>query len=126
VLPDFMEAPVTRATRLLTAVELLLEQEGMYRRSGLADLMLATRQRAEPLVQQLALLAGAYGVTGLDDRVRLLLERNDEHARWLQIKMAELGAEIQRLEGARQRAAQLMPAYAGLNSRLESRFQAAG
>jgi hypothetical protein len=65
-------------------------------------------------------------VTGLDERVRAILERNDEHARCLQVKMAELGAEIQRLEGARQRVAQLLPAYAGVNARLWPRFEAAG
>jgi hypothetical protein len=121
-----MEAPATRAHRLLTALELLLTQEGRYRQAGLDELMLATRQRAEPLVQQLAMLAGACGVTGLDERVRAILERNDEHARCLQVKMAELGAEIQRLEGARQRVAQLLPAYAGVNARLWPRFEAAG
>ncbi len=121
-----MEAPVTRATRLLTALELLLTQEGRYREAGLDDLMLATRQRAEPLVQQLAMFARTCGVTGLDERVRLMLKRNDEHAHCLQIKLAELGAEIQRLDGARQRVAQLRPAYTGVNTRLGPRFEAAG
>jgi two-component SAPR family response regulator len=122
-----METPREFATRLLTVLDELVEQEGMYLRGGYYDLAVESRQRAEPFVQQLVGLAADAAIAAeFRPRVTTVLERSAEHAALLQGKLADLALEIRRTDQARHRAAQVAPAY-GSSPRAElPRFQAAG
>ncbi len=120
-----MEAPALTAARLLRALEELVAQEGMYLRGGYYDIAAETRQRAEPLVQQLVALADLPGVRELAPQVAGLQERSAQHAAFLQEKLVALGAEIRRADQARYQTAQLAPAYAHAADAVP-RFQAAG
>src|SRR5882672_8490972 len=121
-----METPVQTADRLLTALEDLTEQEGMYLRGGYYDVAAETRQRAEPLVRQLTSLAGANGVDELRPRVAAMLTRSDRHAAFLREKLAELGVQMRHTDQARHRVARVAPAYSRPPGAALPRFQAAG
>lgn len=115
-----------KATRLLTSLEQMTDQEGMYLRGGFYDLAVAVRQRADPLVRLLVELAGRPEVSGLRDRAIALVSQSDGHAVFLQSKMQELGQEIRRTDQARFRTAQLAPAYTQATEIAAARFEAAG
>lgn len=121
-----MEQPSQKASRLLTALEEMVEQEGMYLRGGFYDLAVELRQRTDPLVQDLAGLAGAPGVDELRPRVAAVLGRSACHDALLAMKMTELSDEIHRIDQARHRTAQVAPAYAAAPAPALPRFQAAG
>jgi hypothetical protein len=121
-----METPVQMAARLLAALTELIDQEGMYLRGGYFDLAAETRQRADPLVRQLAKMADVPGVGAYRPQVDAVLKRSARHATFLQEKLEELGAEIRRIDQARHRAAQVAPAYAHTRDVVTPRFQAAG
>ena len=124
-----MEVPRETVARLLAALDTLVEQEGMYLRGGYYDLSAETRQRADPLVQRLVALAADPAVADeFRPRVTAVLERSAGHAEFLRGKLEDLAAEIRGTDQARQRAAQIAPAYAPALPRAAviSRFQAAG
>lgn len=121
-----METPLQEATRLLSALDELVDQEGMYLRGGYYDLAVETRDRADPLVRRLVQLDGPPELMVLRPQLEAVLAKSTVHATLLQQKMSELRAEIQRTEQARHRNAQMRPAY-GRNPALAApRFQAAG
>jgi len=121
-----METPDQAAARLLTALEDLIEQEGMYLRGGYYDLAAETRDRASPLVQQICATARLPDVGDYRPRIDALLTRSAGHAAFLADKLKELGAEIRRTDQARFRAMQMVPAYARSAGAAAPRFQAAG
>ncbi len=121
-----METPVQMAARLLTALDELTEQEGMYLRGGYYDLAVETRQRAEPLVRRLTGMAGLPALGELRSQVAAVLEHSERHAAFLREKLEELGAEIRRIDQARHRVAQVAPAYSRSPGAGTPHFQAAG
>jgi hypothetical protein len=106
-----METPARKASRLLLALDELIAQEGMYLRAGYFDLAVETRERAEPLVQELVAMADMPGVSDYRPQVKALLENSDRHAAFIQEKLKELGAEIRRTDQALHLAHQMVPAY---------------
>jgi hypothetical protein len=98
----------------------------MYLRGGYYDLALETRQRADPLVQQLVTLASEPNLEDFRPQVAAVLERSASHGAFMQEKLNELAAEIQRTNQARQRTAQVAPIYAGAPPLAVPRFEAAG
>lgn len=120
-----METPALKAARLLGALDEMVEQEGMYLRGGYYDLAGEIRQRAEPLVQMLVGLAGQPGVSALGSQVTALVERSDRHAAFMRDKLQELDQEIQRIDQARFRTAQVAPAYTQAAEAIAPRFEAA-
>ena len=121
-----METPAQTATRLLGALQELTGQEGMYLRGGYYDLAADVRRRTAPLVEQLAALAGQPGLPDVRAEVRALVELSERHAAFMREKMSELGAEIRRTDQARQRVAQVVPAYGQPAAPAPKRFAAAG
>jgi len=121
-----MEAPVQTAARLLGALDELIDREGNFLRGGDYQQALQIRERSEPIVSALVRLAYAPGVSGFRPQVAAAIGRSAQHAAFLQEKMAQAGAEIQRLTIAHHRAAQLAPAYAPVPFGARPRFQAAG
>lgn len=121
-----METPNEFAARLFTALEELVGQEGMYLRGGHYDLAVESRQRAEPLVQQLTRLADEPGLTNFRPRIDFVLKLSAGHAAFLQEKLVEFAGEIRRIDQARHRTTQVAPAYAGSPRLNPPRFQATG
>jgi len=124
-----MEAPRETAARLLAALDMLVEQEGMYLRGGYYDLSVETRQRAEPIVQHLATLAADPALADeFRPRITAITERSAIHAEFLRGKLVDLATEIRGNDQARQRVAQVAPAYAPAAPRMgvAPRFLAAG
>lgn len=121
-----METPTQFAARLFTALAELVEQEGMYLRGGYYDLALETRQRADPLVQQLVTLASEPSLGDFRLQVTAVLERSASHGAFMQGKLTEIATEIRRTNQARQRTAQVAPIYAGAAPLAAARFEAAG
>ena len=121
-----MESPVQHAARLLVALNELIDQEGMYLRGGSYDLAADIRERTAPIVRQLVELSGLPGVSDFRVQVAAVVERSARHSALLQERMVELGAEIRRTDQARQRAAQLAPAYVRSPDVIVPRFLAAG
>ncbi|MBI2815130.1 MAG: hypothetical protein HYX71_12695 [Opitutae bacterium] len=107
-----METAAQLASRLLTALQELVDREGIFLRGGYYDLAAETRGRADPLIRQLVELAGQPGLEAHQRRVAALQARSAEHEAFISGKMAELSAELRRIELARHRAAHAAPAYA--------------
>ncbi len=121
-----METPGQTAARLLTVLEELIEQEGRFLRGGHYDLAVETRARAAPFVQRLCATADLPDVAALRPRIDVLIELSGRHAALLQDQLAEIAEEIRRTDQARQRAGQVVPAYARAARRAAPRFLAAG
>ncbi len=121
-----METPVQQTARLLIALNELIEQEGVHLRADHFDLVGDIRQRTDPIVRQLVALAGLPGVAEFRLQVIAVVERSSHHARLLQARMEELGAEIRRTDQARHRAAQLAPIYVRSPGAAVPQFLAAG
>ncbi len=121
-----METPGQKASRLLVALDELVAQEGMYLRAGYFDLAVETRERAEPLVQELVAMADLAGVSDYQPRVRALLECSDRHAAFIQEKLTELGTEIRRTDQALHLAHHMVPAYARSDTAVVPRLLATG
>ena len=121
-----METQIQTAARLLTALDELIEQEGVCLHGGYYDLALQARQRSAPIVTELVRLADVPGVNDFRPRVAAAVGRSALHAAFLQEKLKEVGAEIRRVNQARHRAAQLAPAYVRPPSVIVPRFVAAG
>jgi hypothetical protein len=121
-----METPIQESSRMLQALEELIEQEGMYLRGGYYDLAVQVRDRAAPLVQRLIQLDGQTEVATLRPRVDVLLAKSTVHATFLSQKMSELKAEIDHIERVRHRNARMRPAYGRVPSLVPSGFQATG
>ncbi len=120
------ESPCQFAARLFTALEELVEQEGMYLRGGFFDLVVDSRRRSAPLVKQLGVLAREPGMADFAPQVAALLERCAIHDAFLQGKMLELTLEIRRIDQARHRTSRVAPAYASFAREAAPQFQAAG
>lgn len=120
-----METATHQAARLLLALEELVEQEGIFLRGGYYDLAAEIRNRAAPLVDQLAGLAGQPGIDSYQPRVAALQTRSAEHADFISRKMIELTVELRRIDEARHRASQVAPAYTRSLDRGTPRWSAA-
>ena len=121
-----METPVQTANRLLQAIAMLTEQEGMYLHAGYFDLAVTARRRATPLVERMVELARASGLAELQPRVDELLRDSEKNATLLCQRMAEVKDELRRIREARQRVAQIAPAYTRPSGEPAARFAAAG
>ncbi len=111
---------------MLAALDELIAQEGMYLRGGYFDLAMETRERAEPLVQQLVAMAEMSGVTDYIPQVMALVERSDQHSAFIDGKLQELGAEIRRIDQAHHTAQQVVPYARSTGQPAPSRFLATG
>lgn len=120
-----METSAQQAARLLIAVEELADRESTFLRGGYYDLATESRERTEPLVQQLIRLAGQPGLDAYQPSVTALQARNAENDAFLSGKMTELAIELRRIEEARQRATRMAPAYSHATDHPSVRWQAA-
>jgi hypothetical protein len=120
-----VETPLQLATRLVAALDELIAQEGTCLRSGCYELAIETRQRAAPIVQRLVSLADQPGMKNFRTQLAGVFAQSAKHGDFLQEKMTDLTAEISRLDRARRRTDQVLPAYAGIPE-TTPRFQAAG
>jgi hypothetical protein len=103
---------ISKARRLLAALDELAGTEEILLGAGQGGRALAAHQRAAPLLAELIPLIGDPAVTAaLQPRLAAWLERRRENwrrARQLRTRLLEEGA---RIAGARMRLARLLPAY---------------
>jgi len=103
---------ITKARRLLAALDEWAQTEELLLGSGQGSRALAAHQRAAPLLSELMPLIADPAVTAaLQPRLTAWLERRRENwrrARQLRTRLLEEG---ERIAGARMRLARLLPAY---------------
>ncbi|MCM2274847.1 MAG: hypothetical protein NDI75_08665 [Candidatus Didemnitutus sp.] len=123
-----MSERLQRARRLLLALDELAGQEAVLLRS--LDLVEALRiaERAGPLVDEVCALAAEPDVAELRGEVQVLVERRRRNAALLDVHLARVQGEIQRVDEARRRLHRTAPAYqrsAGGDTPGESRLNTA-
>jgi hypothetical protein len=120
-----METPLQTATRLLTALEDLTAQESVLLRTLDFVDAVALQERAAPLVDQLAVLAGNPEVARLRGQVAAIVDKRQQSRHFLDAQLARLQSELRRIDEARSRLSRVAPAYVvppqrAVNSRLNT------
>ena len=105
-----MATPAETCARLLGALEDLAAQEALLLRGADFPGVLATQERAAPLVERLAALAGT-GDAAVRLRVSAVLTLRSSSLDWLGAEMTRVRAELQSMQVSRRRIAQIAPAY---------------
>jgi hypothetical protein len=105
-----MPAPAETCARLLAALEDLVAQEAVQLRAADFPGVLATQERAAPLIGRLAALA-----TTADAAVRVriagVLALRSRSLDWLGAEMARVRDELSAMQVSRRRVAQIAPVY---------------
>ena len=96
--------------RLLVALEDLVAGERSALLAGDHPMVVALQERADPVVARLVELAPVASAQARE-RVRALLERREEHGRWLQESMAKARAELARMTEGQRVVARIAPVY---------------
>ncbi len=102
-----MKAPLQTASRLLGAVEHLVEQEGFLLRARAYAQAAAVRERINPLVAELCALGAGGALAQLQRRFQLLVARRREHLSALAERREALVRERSRLTEMRGRLGRL-------------------
>jgi hypothetical protein len=105
-----MSAPQSKAHRLLTALERLVEEEAIHAREGDLAAVIATQDRIEAILVALgSLAAGSVGFS----QIAPLLERRDETRHEIGRRARAVRCELDRVRAGKRRLRELAPAYAG-------------
>ena len=120
-----MEKPLQAATRMLTALEELTEQESVLLRTLDFVDAVSIQERAAPLVEQLSALAVYPEVAGLRPRVAGLIERRQQSRHFLDAQLGRLQAELRRIDEARSRLSRVAPAYVGVSRGVAAKLNSA-
>lgn len=121
-----METPLQTATRLLKALEELVEQEAAAMREYDLASALGVTERAAPLVDKLLQLSGKPEVATLRPQVETLLVRRRQTAQHIDTQLVRLRTELGQADRARVRISRVAPAYGRAVLSVESRLNAAG
>jgi septum formation inhibitor MinC len=105
-----MATPAETCARLLAALEDLVAQEAALMRAADFTGVLATQERAAPLVERLAALA-ATADAAVRIRVSAVLALRSRSLEWLGAEMARVRTELQSMQVSRRRVAQIAPVY---------------
>jgi type VI protein secretion system component VasF len=122
-----MESDGQKFDRLLTALEVLFEEEAVM--IGASDYSAAAevQKRANPLVDALANLAPRIKSTAARTRLDSLLQRRQESLGALESKVAAARTELEALQQSSQRVARIAPVYGRASHSIEpGRFRASG
>jgi hypothetical protein len=106
-----MESPEQAARRLLAALEELVSQETAAVHASDFAAIESIQLRAGEVGDKLAALAAECAVDALRRRVDALLAQRWQNGLVLRQRLADVRAEIARLQGARQRLQRIAPAY---------------
>lgn len=106
-----METPVQTASRLLIALDELVQEEiALIRTMDFVEAV-GVRERTAPLVEMLCSLAEDPQVAGLQAKVTALLDRWSQNHHFLETQLARLQIELNRVNEARLRLRRVVPAY---------------
>lgn len=110
-----MASPAHTCARLLTALEDLASQEAVLLRAADFAGVLATQERAAPVVERLAALA-ATADAAVRLRVEAVIALRSRSLEWLAGEMARVRTELAGLEANERQIARVVPAYMGNTS----------
>jgi hypothetical protein len=105
-----MAAPAQTCARLLAALEDLVAQEALLLRAADFAGVLATQERAAPLIERLTALATTADAA-VRVRVGAVLALRSRSLEWLGSEMARVREELQGMQAGRRRLAQCAPVY---------------
>lgn len=105
-----MSTTAATCARLLGALEDLAAQEALLLRAADFQAVLATQERAAPLVERLAALAGTADAA-VRIRVSGVLALRARSLEWLSAEMARVRADLQQMQSSHRRIAQFAPVY---------------
>lgn len=106
-----METAAQRCERIVAALEDLAAQEAAAIQTHDFSSALAVQDRAEPLVDFLARNASLATAARLNDRVAAVQELRSQTGEKLGAELARTRAELQQMQLAQVRVAQVAPAY---------------
>ncbi len=112
-------------TRLLTALEDLITQEGVLLRAADFPGVLATQQRCAPLVDRLVGLA-THADTAVRTRIAAIITRRAEGMELLAEEIARTRVELSEMQASQHRAARLAPVYGSLLVPVAGKLSAVG
>lgn len=116
-----MSADAQTLDRLLVALEDLVAGERIALQAGDHPMVAALQERADPVVARLVELAPVASRPARE-RVRALLERREEHGRWLQESMNKARSELARMTEGQRVVARIAPVYGRSPSTGASQF----
>jgi hypothetical protein len=116
-----MSADAQTLDRLLVALEDLVAGERSALQAGDHPMVVALQERADPVVARVVELAPVASPQARE-RVRALLERREEHGRWLQESMANARSELARMSEGQRVVARIAPVYGRSPSMGASQF----
>jgi len=105
-----MATPAQTCARLLSALEDLVAQEALLLRAADFAGVLATQERAAPLVERLAALAGTADAA-IRVRINGVLSLRSRSLEWLAAEMARVREDLQTMQVSSRRVAQIAPVY---------------
>lgn len=108
-----MSATPPNCTRLLTALEDLVGQEGAVLRARDFTSLLALQERMEPLVAWLADHGEELRAAGLQERVATLAASRRRHAETLAGELEATRAEMRAMQAHQRTVARVGPVYSG-------------
>ncbi len=111
--------------RLLTALEDLISQEEVLLRAADYLGVLATQERAAPLVDRLAGLA-MHADLATRSRITALVARRTEGLELLAAEIERTRVELSEMQASQHRAARIAPVYGSLLTPMVGRLSAVG
>ncbi len=121
-----MESPARRFTRLLTALEDVVEQEEATLQARDFSAVSEVQRRAAPLVSGLGALSLAVVDGPALARIAALLARRQHSMEWLESQLAVTRTELAAVQHSLAQVTRIAPAYRGVSSDQISRFNAVG
>jgi hypothetical protein len=106
-----MESPSHAVTRLLQALETLVEQEAVQIASGDHCGVLRTQRRATPVVERLAQIGARAADPAAHARIAVLLERRQRSQERLAAQIGRIREELSRTAASQHRLARIAPVY---------------
>ncbi len=119
-----MSSPAQTCARLLAALEDLVSQEAVLLRAADFSGVLATQERAAPLVERLAALATTADAA-VRTRVAAVIALRSRSLEWLAGEMERVRSELAGMEASERQVARVAPVYmshAGPRQRLGVRI----
>lgn len=122
-----MESPSQKFDRLLKALGELVAEEAAAISGGDYEATAAVQQRAQPLIDALAMLAPSVRSAAARARLESLITRRRRSIEVLEARMSTVQAELDVLRKSTQRVARIVPIYGrAANPPAAARLRASG
>jgi len=119
-----MESPTRAISRLVAALETLVEHEALQVESRDHAAVQRTQRKAGIIVQRLAEIGSAPADADTRSRVARLLQKRSRTQLRIAARLAELREELARVGNGRSMLASLIPLYGGARRPMSGRLSA--